>query len=82
MDYAESVGDECVGQFSHFLGEGFTLRVILRGFAGVESNILQQDDLAVLDLFCRLVCRGARCVLCEADGGIDQLCQTCGNGLE
>jgi hypothetical protein len=45
---AEAVADEAVAQRGQLVGEGSALGVVLAGLAGVEPDVLQQGDLAVL----------------------------------
>ena len=47
MNDTEAVGDEDIGQGGELGGEGLPLSVVLRGLGGVESHVLQQDDLTV-----------------------------------
>jgi hypothetical protein len=46
---AEAVGDESVAERGELLGEGATLGVVLRGLPGVEAQVLDDGDVAVLE---------------------------------
>ena len=50
MHHAEAVGDECAivaDQFGQLPGERQPLGVVLAGFARIEPDVLQQQDIAV-----------------------------------
>ena len=50
MHHAETVGDESAvstDQLSKVLGQLLSLRVVLAGLARIESDVLQQQDVAV-----------------------------------
>ena len=49
MDHAEAVADEGVGQLGELAGEGAADLVLLAGLAGVEADVLEHRDLAVLE---------------------------------